>query len=510
LLGLAAMAAAFTVTLVVASAHPVAHARRAPLPPGAGQAVSGTTSKDGVEHLVYRYGPIAIAPGTNLIKVGASQLPHPTIDGYLVGLAPNLVLPDGSVPSVSILHLHHSVWLSSAAPDATMNLGLERFFASGEEKTQLHLPSPYGYRINAGDTWLLNYMIHNLTPRAYTVYITYKLDFVPASSQLGKRMRAVQPVWMDVENGHNYPVFNVLRGSGTNGTFTFPTQATDPYGSGPALNTWTVPRDGTIVWTGGHLHPGGLHDDLYLTRPGVGTVRIFSSQAHYWDPRGPISWDMAMGVTRPDFRVAIRAGDILSVSTTYETKRASWYESMGIMVSAIAWGDTTGKNPFTQHTDTRGILTHGRLSENIDHGGIMTMPMANPADLPSGSAPNDTVEIKNYDYYPGGLDLLGAQGDPPAIPEGQSLTYENLDNAQLVFHTVTDCAAPCNRNYGISYPLANGPQVFDSGQLGTGQPGFTASVNSTTWKTPADLPPGTYTFFCRVHPWMRGAFRVTG
>jgi plastocyanin len=25
---------------------------------------------------------------------------------------------------------------------------------------------------------------------------------------------------------------------------------------------------------------------------------------------------------------------------------------------------------------------------------------------------------------------------------------------------------------------------------------------------PADLPEGTYTYFCRVHPVMRGAFRV--
>jgi plastocyanin len=22
------------------------------------------------------------------------------------------------------------------------------------------------------------------------------------------------------------------------------------------------------------------------------------------------------------------------------------------------------------------------------------------------------------------------------------------------------------------------------------------------------LPPGTYTFFCRIHPWMRGVFRI--
>ena len=29
-----------------------------------------------------------------------------------------------------------------------------------------------------------------------------------------------------------------------------------------------------------------------------------------------------------------------------------------------------------------------------------------------------------------------------------------------------------------------------------------------TWKTPSDLPAGTYTYFCRIHPFMRGSFRV--
>jgi len=27
-------------------------------------------------------------------------------------------------------------------------------------------------------------------------------------------------------------------------------------------------------------------------------------------------------------------------------------------------------------------------------------------------------------------------------------------------------------------------------------------------ETPADLAPGLYTYFCRIHPWMRGAFRI--
>jgi plastocyanin len=33
-------------------------------------------------------------------------------------------------------------------------------------------------------------------------------------------------------------------------------------------------------------------------------------------------------------------------------------------------------------------------------------------------------------------------------------------------------------------------------------------IGTTSWKTPKNLSPGTYTYFCRIHPFMRGAFRV--
>ena len=77
-----------------------------------------------------------------------------------------------------------------------------------------------------------------------------------------------------------------------------------------------------------------------------------------------------------------------------------------------------------------------------------------------------------------------------------------------IWHTITACRAPCNLTTGISYPLADGSAGFDSGQLGFGPRGFTAAANRKQWNTPARLARGTYTYFCRVHPFMRGAFRV--
>ncbi len=76
-----------------------------------------------------------------------------------------------------------------------------------------------------------------------------------------------------------------------------------------------------------------------------------------------------MSATPANWKVAIHKGDVLSITTTYNSKDASWYESMGIMVVWMAPNDTTGRNPFTTAVDTQGVLTHGHLHENDNHGG---------------------------------------------------------------------------------------------------------------------------------------------
>jgi plastocyanin len=96
------------------------------------------------------------------------------------------------------------------------------------------------------------------------------------------------------------------------------------------------------------------------------------------------------------------------------------------------------------------------------------------------------------------------------VPRGQSLSFINQDDPNVEWHSITTCRAPCNRQTGISYPLANGlaGTQFDSGQLGFGPAGASPAANRVTWQTPSNLPQGTYTYFCRIHPFMRGAFKV--
>jgi plastocyanin len=434
--------------------------------------------------------------------------------------------------------LHHGVWVNLATPDIT-DPGLpERFFAAGEEKTRFSAISGYGYKYDASkDKWLLNYMLHNQLSKPDKLWVTYDIDFVPASSELAKKLKPARPVWMDVQNGSIYPVFDVLQGSGKNGTYTYPDDGGDPYACkapepgqqqrrqrqrqrrcGKPLNQWTVDADGVLLSTAGHVHPGGIHDDLWLTRNGAtgvpghtkegaaDTAHLFSSVATYWEPAGPVSWDVAMSATPDNWRVAVKKGDVLSMNATYETEKSSYYESMGIMVVWMGYtgdGASGGTDPFTTPVDTQGVLTHGHLAENDNHGGqpdskhyqdVTTLPSK---VMPSGSV----LPIADFAYQ-------GDMGDASTIPTvaaGGSLTFRNDDAKNQIPHTITSCKAPCNLSTGIAYPLADGVPRFDSGELAQIGP---PSNGQLTWDTPKDLPPGTYTYFCRIHPFMRGAFRV--
>jgi hypothetical protein len=521
----------------------------------------------GCEHLHFAAGPFTVTPGANLILLDTNKVPKPTVNGFMIRVAPNLhyALPDGkccgAIPRVDIIHLHHGVWvtngLAGEGEGNSYHGGFYPFMGVGEEKTVYQVPGGYGYPIGANDAWFLNYMIHNLRETPARVYITYDMDFIPDSSPAARGITPVHPIWMDVEDHHLYGVFDVHRYSGVDGKYTFPDMARNPYRGWPSpLNLFTIDHAGTLVATAGHVHPGGLYTDLDLINRGAHiaghvrhgsvahSVRLFQSNAHYFHKRGPISWDMAMTATAADWHPHVNAGDVLRVSATYETRLASWYESMGIMVVWEAYDSEVGLDPFTgkverpiarqagvnafvHQVDQRGHLTHGHLAENNHPGGTPWLTV-NPSKLPR--CRTRTVVIAGFLYDPGDLDHPTCV---PTITQGSSLTFRNADAVvpppgtnilssvntpsaaadlldpspayiDSIFHTITACQSPCGLDTGISYPLANGPGGYDSGQLGFGAP----AVGRVSWSTPTTLKPGTYTFFCRIHPFMRGVFRV--
>jgi plastocyanin len=461
---------------------------------------------NGVKHLTYCEGPITVNPGQNIIRLNGTDL-FPHQPGYITRFDPELVYADGTVPRVDVLHLHHAVWVVNGKPQ----------FAVGEEKTIIQAPKGFGWRSSPSDHWFVNDMLHDLVGQPAEVYIVWRIDFVPDTAPAADSMRTVETRWMDVSGPQPrvgvsspiYPVFNSLRKWGKNGRYTFPDQAKGAQRNliGPS-QTWTPDHPVTLMETAGHLHPGGLKTTLKVRR-GDRRNTLFKSKAHYYEPAGEVSWDVAMGATPRDWRVKLRPGDKLSVHATYDTKRADWYEVMGIMPVAVYDGtDVGGVGAFSKSIPQDGVLTHGHLAENNHHGGGPA-GLPNPLDLPDGPFPTNPVDIKGYLYSQGDLHSSGKARRPPTVRAGQAVTFRNLDDAQSsTWHTITGCKQPCNRSTGIAYPIANGPRSFDSGQLGTDPPFGGPAVGRITWKTPKNLNPGTYSYFCRVHPFMRGSFRV--
>ena len=175
--------------------------------------------------------------------------------------------------------------------------------------------------------------------------------------------------------------------------------------------------------------------------------------------------------------------------------------------------------------DAGGILTHGRLPENIDAEAGDDLGLPDPRKLKSkGKVRKDeAIEIDGFRYQPGGYsafeDFPTSSMRPPLVKAGRRRQLHQHRGAtwaspttQQVWHSITSCKAPCNRGSGIGYPLADGPIKFDSGQLGFGDGRRASSVNArgpNEYTTPPLTKAGkTYTYFCRIHPFMRGSVRV--
>jgi plastocyanin len=180
---------------------------------------------------------------------------------------------------------------------------------------------------------------------------------------------------------------------------------------------------------------------------------------------------------------------------------------MGLQVVYMADADVAGKDPYRQKVNDRGVINHGQLEENSDHGGTGPVVGPDPRTLPSGLLATSPLSIGGYTYEAGDFRIPGAIGRPPVVEQGEQITFQlsSSDEANRIWHSLTSCKSPCNKSTGISYPIPDGEFQFDSGQLGSGG---APTVNRTTWSTPPNMPVGTHTFFCRIHPLMRGAVRV--
>ena len=168
----------------------------------------------GIQHLHYEYGPINIAPGPEHHRVERNKLsPSPRLH-HALQARPRL-RRTARCPRVDVIHLHHGVWLSNGYPT----------FAAGEEKTIFQLPQGFGYHYKPSDNWIMNYMIHNLTPTPDEGlhHLRHRLR---AGQRAGRRR--ITPVTPHVDGRRRHQGLPGLRrhqGHGRERQYTFPDQA---------------------------------------------------------------------------------------------------------------------------------------------------------------------------------------------------------------------------------------------------------------------------------------------
>ena len=364
------------------------------------------------------------------------------------------------------------------------------------------------------------------------------------------------------------PVYNVQKGYGQNGACSFPEENCASFNSlgnvsaqqGKDVSHEVQGKDwkfspgflgaskvGTLVVMGGHLHPGGILDRVSLVRDGV-EKDILISEAVYWDEEDgtkvggdPTSWDFSMTGASKDigWKILVKEGDILRLNAVYETEEASWYENMGIVMAWVAPGDTSGVDPFAASTTfgegtnlypttakypnghvapdcvpsetnicIKGQITHGQMPENANHG---RCDIANTCQgLTNKVGPLvDRIDMAAFTYGVADFGVINATGIPQ-VKKNAPLLFTNLDTFDYMWHTATRCKEPCSGPTTVDYPIANGGtgvqgdvMDFDSSELGYGL----YPAQRMDWTLVPDRE-GTFTFFCRIHPSMRGAFQV--
>jgi len=535
-----------------------------------------------VEQQHLYFGPYTIGPGQDLNRF---DIDLPLRNGYVLSIDPSI--RDAQTLKAYVnqeAHIHHAHWFRTDIGNLEDNywdypgFGTQEWiFGNGDEETKADFQPRtdadpngpiYGQYIPSTGAGPVIYMAHNKQSKPIVVYIVLDITFLYGSpeelNQPGKR-----PVH-DIRGMLMGRTFDVPREPDGDGTWDTTT------GDGteePNPIEWTSQIEGTIVGTGGHLHPGGkqvIVENLGSEErpckgdgPGGGVV-IFKSDA-VWR-RARFSEEFQMTVTDPRWRAPIRKGDRIRLTGYYANKENAWNTAMthegfyfdplqppaegcaaygvNLPPAATAASEPAKASATAAKRRVRSkrlsprqrmllarkrLLARQRLQLRRERAarfafdpleGVLSREWGRMEEICGeeyGEEPCErpvvdkgegyevaTVTIANFQYLPGDLALSGRMGAPARVKKGSSLTFVNSDQPAAIRHSVTTCKWPCNGPYVSNYPWSDG--VFESGTLGYdpvdgGSPEPQAS-------TPTNLEVGKYSYFCRIHPWMRGAFEV--
>jgi plastocyanin len=409
--------------------------------------------------------------GAYEVKQGVAEVPKPPGNGFITKMETDIVDGNGDPVPIARLMLHHIVFINALQPDSTCNsltlfdnrstlsgIGLQRFYAAGEERAKLSMPPGYGYPLSTGDRWAMTYMLMNHRSVPDSALIQYKVTV-----ETDPGTTPVKPYWFDVRDCRADPVYNV---PGTEKPGSLQTESRD----------YTIPTAGRIVAGAGHVHGGARN--LTLSKPDCGNNQIAESNPTwgladhpFYNVRpilhepGPIN----MSAFQSDTGLPVAAGERIRLNSTYDNSDPH-VRVMGIFIVYIAADPGVTQACEAPPGDVQTFSTNqpgrsGPIPFTIPLTGLNAQGEAVTIDKPPGK----TKRLKKGRTMPVGDRFFSNPN--LRIKRGTSLGWEFRGNE---LHNLT---------------LANGPVGIASDNLDQARR-FTYRFTR----------PGTYRFFCSLHP----------
>jgi hypothetical protein len=235
-----------------------------------------------------RYGPFTVNANSSVHNAIDFNAPTPCQDCYITDIVPNLIYDgDANHTTGTTANLdtgammHHFVFINPARQDAVCPGGLqgqlgERFFASGNERTHMHLPGPYGYYNPAGrTTWTLIYHLVNKSAVQEKLSIQVIYKYRQASDTTFPPPLEAKPLWLDID------------GCGDS-EYTIPTGYSD------TTTSWASTVTGKMIAISGHLHDVDITSanpcDIHCPAEGGGiatSAELVGGASTYYGPVPP-------------------------------------------------------------------------------------------------------------------------------------------------------------------------------------------------------------------------------
>jgi plastocyanin len=432
------------------------------------------------------------------VKRDTFAVPKPNVPGSITRMEVDLEDANGPVP-IDRLMLHHIVFLNTGANDTACG-GPERFYGAGEERLKLALPPGFGYPMGSG-SWLTTWMFMNHRAQTDTSFIRYRVTIEPDP------VREVRGLWMDVGDCKYDPIYNIpgierpfipdcakaskaakkkgtkrarkkakrCRRNANRAEASIPPEATH-------VETQDVqmPAGGGILVAGaGHVHGGAKA--LSVTKPSCGNTEVVRSVPTWGNPDhsfynvkpvlhepGPIGMS---GFNTPT-GIPFGSGQTLRLNSLYDDLQPHT-RVMGIYM--MFWAPLQAGDPTDVCAGAPGDIDFSPGTTEAGRG--------TPVPF--------TVPLTGIDSSGNAIAIDGPPGEFKTLQNGATVTvgdrFFSEPNVKVTPGTTLKYRFTGSELHNLT--LANGP-------LGIGSP----DMNGGGTYSQTFTRPGTYRFFCGLHP----------